>query len=378
MRAAPRLFAVAALLSLAACGGSAASRVTLTPTISPPESAVPAGATCLEFEAPLAVGQQFGAPVGDSPGDVIFTESGVPVSVQDFLYDTSGGTFNYAEVMVPSSPFGLGQVMFVNNINLEFDFTGLAFIPQRVELAFRDHGGNENLAVNADPAPPFAGELTAAPTPLGGVDVSVTASGTGAGTATFAGPVERLRIGGQEFLLDHVCAYSERGPQSAACIDFEAPLAVGDQFGSPTYAPGDVVFSQGGIEVAVAEFHDGAPTLNHADIMAAPPVFGSGQVVFLNNIALVFDFTGLAFSPQRVTMDYLDQGGEENLAVNDDPAPAYAGELTATTSPLGGVDLTFSSSGSGAGSAEFLGLTEKLLVGGQELSLDNVCAHPER
>src|SRR3954451_5098852 len=39
---------------------------------------------CVTFEAPLAVGTQYGTPAGQSNGDVIFTSSGVVVSIYDF------------------------------------------------------------------------------------------------------------------------------------------------------------------------------------------------------------------------------------------------------------------------------------------------------
>jgi hypothetical protein len=180
---------------------------TASPT-GPTTTPSPVGAsTCIDFEAPLAVGTEYGAPAGHASGDVVFTEAGIPVAVFDFSWTATTGTFNVAHVEAAPAGFGSGQVMRINNINLEFDFTTLGFTPSRVDLQFQDLGGNENLSVNGDPIPPFPGELTAAPSSLGGVGVASSVSGTGVGTATFTGPVERLLIGGQEFWLDHVCAY---------------------------------------------------------------------------------------------------------------------------------------------------------------------------
>jgi hypothetical protein len=41
---------------------------------------------CVEFEAPLALGTKYGAPAGNHPGDVVFTESGIQVSVDSFKF----------------------------------------------------------------------------------------------------------------------------------------------------------------------------------------------------------------------------------------------------------------------------------------------------
>lgn len=195
-------FLVVAAVAVAGCRPSVGSP---TESGSPTTTRSPAeGGTCVEFEAPLAVGDEFGASAGHSPGDVAFTEAGIPVAVVDFAWVPSGGTFNVAQVQSAPAGFGSGQVVFLNNINFEFDFTALGFTPGRVELAFLDQGGHENLAVNDDPSPPHADEFTAM---LGSVTVTVIVSASGAGTATFNGPVEPLLIGGQEFSLDHVCAH---------------------------------------------------------------------------------------------------------------------------------------------------------------------------
>lgn len=169
---------------------------------SPPTSA------CVDFEPPLAAGTEYGSPAGHSPGDVVISSAGIDVAVFDFDFTTGSGTFNVATVEAAPAGFGSGQVLAVNNINLEFDFTTLPFTPSRVELKFRDLGGFENVAINSSSV--FAGELSAAPSPVAGVTLAVTTSSTTGGvigTAEFAGPVERIQIGGQEFWLDEVCAY---------------------------------------------------------------------------------------------------------------------------------------------------------------------------
>lgn len=160
---------------------------------------------CVDFEAPLRVGTQYGTPAGHSSGDVVFTSNGIPVSVFDFDFVGGGGTFGSAEV--DTAPFGSGQNMRTNNIDLEFDYGNLGFVPSVVTLDYLDQGGTENLSVNGSPV--FAGDLTSAPAVLGGATVSVSATPGGGGTqgtVTITGAISRLRVGGQEFWIDSVCA----------------------------------------------------------------------------------------------------------------------------------------------------------------------------
>jgi len=54
-----------------------------------PGPAAPLTLPCVTFEPPLAVGTQYGTPVGQAPGTVIFTTNQIPVSIQNFV--TLGG-----------------------------------------------------------------------------------------------------------------------------------------------------------------------------------------------------------------------------------------------------------------------------------------------
>ena len=173
-------------------------------------SAVQAQPACLDFEPPLALGTRYGAPVGQSSGDLAFVSSGIPVRVDNFHLITGPQTFNLAYIDNAPFPFSGGQSIRSNNINLRFDFSGLPFRTSRVKLVFLDLGGYENLSINGSPV--HIGELTAAPAALGGVSISVSSSplppplGGKTGTVVLKGPVKTLKIGGQELWLDQVCA----------------------------------------------------------------------------------------------------------------------------------------------------------------------------
>lgn len=167
---------------------------------------------CVDFEPPLIVGTQYGTPA-NSPGDLVFTTNNIPVLVYDFVFGGGGGTFNFAQIdpaVTTPVAFGNGQIINTNNINLEFDFSGLGFQTNQVTFDFLDLGGLENISINGSPV--IADELSAVPSPIGGVNLTVNAtpfSGGQSGTATLTGAVTTLRIGGQEFWMDNVCAFEK-------------------------------------------------------------------------------------------------------------------------------------------------------------------------
>jgi len=76
-----------------------------------------------------------------------------------------------------------------------------------VTFEFLDMGGFENISVNGSPM--FTGDISAVPGSLGGAAVSVSstpAAGGKTGLVTLAGAIQKLRVGGQEFWINNVCA----------------------------------------------------------------------------------------------------------------------------------------------------------------------------
>jgi hypothetical protein len=163
---------------------------------------------CVDFEPPVAVGTQYGSPAGHSPGTLIFTTNNIAISVFDFEFVGGGGTFNVATVegAMSSPPFGIGQIINTNNINLEFDFSGIGFQVSQVDLGYLDLGGFENLFING--SSPYIGDLPSAPSSIAGVNlfvVTTPVTGGNTGVLTLTGIVTTLRMGGQEFWIDNVC-----------------------------------------------------------------------------------------------------------------------------------------------------------------------------
>ncbi len=197
-----------------------------TPTPTPLPS--PAQA-CVDFETPLAVGTQYGATASQAPGTLIFTTNGIPVSIYEFRHTTGAAkivkrhrrphvrrdvvgsaAFGLAKIVKPLAGFGQGQSMSTNNVNLEFDFSQLGFPTSQAQFEFLAMGGYQNIAVDGNPNPIFAGDLATAPNPIGGIGHAVItnpAAGGVQGTMTLTGKVKSLRVGGQEFWIDNVCVW---------------------------------------------------------------------------------------------------------------------------------------------------------------------------
>lgn len=164
---------------------------------------------CIDFEPPLVQGTKYGAPAGHVSGNLVFTSKGIPVTIWDFNV-TSGGAsrFNFAQIATPQITFSSGQSISPNNINLEFDFSKLNFKVSQVQFKFLVQGGFENIAVNGSPI--FVGDLPSAPNPIGGVRYTIISDphvfGSRSGTMILDGAIQKLKIGGQEFWIDQVCA----------------------------------------------------------------------------------------------------------------------------------------------------------------------------
>lgn len=100
------------------------------------------------------------------------------------------------------------------------------------------------------------------------------------------------------------------------------------------------------------------------------------QELTLDGIGVLFDFSGLGFDVDFASIEFVDYGGKSNVSVNgatvhildplSDLPSAVAPGVTATV--IGGTRIEFLSTGA---------LIESVLVGGQELVIDNVVAVPE-
>lgn len=166
-----------------------------------------------------------------------------------------------------------------------------------------------------------------------------------------------------------------------ACVNFGPPPALGTLYGAPAaQVSGDLAFTESLVNVYVYNFKTlSGITFNRAQIVLPPVAFSAGQSIRTTNIALLFDFSGVGFNVKRVTLYYLDLGGYENLKVN--ASNVYVGELTSVPPFLAGNSVTVTSSPTPppvhgkTGTVVVTGASlTSLLIGGQELWIDKVCA----
>lgn len=153
------------------------------------------------------LGASWGNLAGTVPGDIIFTEENIPVRLFDFEFAGGGGTFGNATIQRTVEQVGFGRIMRVNNVNVGFNFSQIGRAG-RVTIEFGDQGGFENLVVNNSPT--YIGELSMVPSNFApGITARVDTTSIGGGTRgvlTLTGNIFNVRIGGQEFYIDDVCA----------------------------------------------------------------------------------------------------------------------------------------------------------------------------
>lgn len=191
------------LCAAAACGddaGPLATPARPSLAVTPP--------ACVEFGPPPPAGTVWGAPAGHVSGQTVHVENSIDVLVRDFDWGWAT-TFGSAQLGPPTYAFANGQAAGVNNLNLQFLFGNLGWLPTKVYFNYLDEGGFENLSVNGSPY--YIGDLDLAPASVGGRNVNVSTWVPGptaiAGHVTiWGGSIKTITVGGQEFWIDKVCA----------------------------------------------------------------------------------------------------------------------------------------------------------------------------
>ncbi|MBC8436097.1 MAG: T9SS type A sorting domain-containing protein [Bacteroidetes bacterium] len=160
------------------------------------------------------------------------------------------------------------------------------------------------------------------------------------------------------------------------CVTFD-PIAVGTPFGDGVNTQGEQIFIENNIPVFV-EWFEFTPTsgmFGTGLVQPSVPLFGNGHIMILNNLNLRFSFDSLAYIVKKVTFDFRDMGGMENLGISGHLP--YIGELTSAIPPSG-YSISYSTISIPGGITGTMTITgdniTEILVGGQEFSLDHVCA----
>lgn len=164
----------------------------------------PANATIIDFES-MPPGTLYGGAAGDLPGDIVLSQSGINMSVQQFFLGSYVG-FVKAEVggkydgFFPTTPLGL------ENISVLFDFTGMGADVTSLTLEYQQFGGANNFAVNGGTIHEV-NAFSSLPTNIApGVFAFVTNS-----SIILSGDINTVRVGGQELAIDNVNAIPEPG-----------------------------------------------------------------------------------------------------------------------------------------------------------------------
>lgn len=167
------------------------------------------------------------------------------------------------------------------------------------------------------------------------------------------------------------------------CVYFNVP-ALGAVFGPPI-PPGTTVWVENGIPVSINRFLWTTGTWAYGQLTIELPPAGytlaAGKTGHTNNINTGYDFTGLGFAVTYVKFHALQLGGYDNLSING--SPIWVGPLPSHPPAIAGIGIASAWApvpGGVQGSVALTGSTanpiKKLLVGGQELWLDTVCAYP--
>lgn len=157
-----------------------------------------------------------------------------------------------------------------------------------------------------------------------------------------------------------------------ACVKFGPMPPAGTIWGAPNgNIPGDVVLTESTIDVSVERFLAGGVIFFGGARLEPAALIGWGwqNSVHLMDLNLRYHFMAAGgWVLSQVQFNYLDLGGVENLAVN---GALYVGNLAGAPAVLGGANVVV-----GAGAVTITGAVTDLVVGGQNLRVDNVCAAP--
>ncbi len=183
--------------------------------------------------------------------------------------------------------------------------------------------------------------------------------------------------------VDNVVLGDCGGPEAGPCnqLQFE-DLALG-----ATYPSGSM-FTTGGVAVTVRDFFvtlgpcSGQTTANMARVGNSGLACGAGKEIEVNNVNLDFDFGGPV---SDVVIPYGEYGGNVNLTINGD-CRSVANFADLNGAIVGGVSVQVfdgGQPGQGCGAVFLGGTVNQLVIGGQELFIDelsycNQCPQPLR
>ena len=155
----------------------------------------------------------------------------------------------------------------------------------------------------------------------------------------------------------------------AATMEFES-VPVGTKYGGDFgNVPGHVVLTENGIKMSVEQFFFQQFTGFFQAEVTGP---ANDHELALNNISVLFDLTALPFNVSSLTLHYSELGGEDNFAVNGGSILQLPNLTNIPVNVAPGVTALVD-----GGRITLTGDIDRVLIGGQELSVDTVVAVPE-
>ncbi|MEK6798913.1 MAG: PEP-CTERM sorting domain-containing protein [Planctomycetota bacterium] len=151
-------------------------------------------------------------------------------------------------------------------------------------------------------------------------------------------------------------------------------MPLGTVYGVPAgNNPGDLVLAQNGINMYFDNFlFAGSPFFVQAQVGGPFDAAFPTTPLSMDNLNARFDLTGVGFPVFHVSIDFIEFGGSSNFAVNGRPIVEVGRLMDLPAAIAPGVTVTVA-----GGRIELEGAISSVLIGGQELGIDNVVAVPE-
>lgn len=162
------------------------------------------------------------------------------------------------------------------------------------------------------------------------------------------------------------------------CIQFNVP-PLGTTWNAPGFPPGSFLFTEVGVPVFSERLllPGPVPVYSFGRVEIPPIAIGAGPTGRAERFSYVVDFSNVPFPITSVTFEWLDLGGVENLAVNG--SPVFIGELDTPPAFIGAFPVNsawVAVPGGDKGRTRIGGNARRVLIGGEKLWVDNICANP--
>lgn len=161
-----------------------------------------ARAASIDFDN-VAMGTLYGAAASHSPNEVVLSENGIDMSVENFVLGSFVGFFDAEVGGIYGQQFPTHALQ-LDNISVQFDLSGVGFAVNQVSFEYLEFGGAGNFSVNGSALLQLdsLGDIPTAIAP--GITATV-----GSGVVTLFGPIDRFLVGGQELAIDSITAVPE-------------------------------------------------------------------------------------------------------------------------------------------------------------------------